>query len=114
MGNPLSKPIEDLAAFQAGFRGYLPALRYALYSYIALQIAIFALLVVTVILLLALLITMNPDLAEERKRLVTRPLKSFLNVRQPRVPLPRESTARFEQYSEHGDQGYRRKRRDRE
>jgi hypothetical protein len=68
MGNPLSKLSEPLENLQNDVR---PILNYAVYF----QIAIITLQVLLLAAVVALLITINPDLVEERRLLVTPPLK---------------------------------------
>ena len=58
----------------------VPYVKFALVASILASIILSILIVTLLIAVIALLITVNPDLAEERKRLVTPALKSWLKV----------------------------------
>ncbi|KAH8793756.1 hypothetical protein F5882DRAFT_516146 [Hyaloscypha sp. PMI_1271] len=58
----------------------VPYVKFALVANILVSIILTILIVTLLIAVIALLITVNPDLAEERKRLVTPVLRAWLNV----------------------------------
>jgi hypothetical protein len=84
-----------------------PLAKIALITLTLASVIITILLVAILYALVALMITVNPDLVEERKRLVTPFFKAWLKVPAMLVGIPSADTAIMQTERSHQRDGYR-------